>query len=92
LPLDTLIQTLVGVIVGIAGGIAIGAMAIAVPKASIWGAAILVLFFFLLYFGYFAIFEIIWNGQRLPASARRAFASSRIPAVLSRLRNPLAAT
>jgi uncharacterized RDD family membrane protein YckC len=63
LALDTLIQTLVGVIVGIAGAFAIGAMAIAMPKASMWGGAILILFFFLLYFGYFAIFEIIWNGQ-----------------------------
>ena len=33
------------------------------PSSSTWGVAILVLFYFTLYFGYFAIFEIIWNGQ-----------------------------
>jgi len=42
---------------------AIGAISVAMPRAAIWGFAILVLFFFLLYFGYFAFFEIIWNGQ-----------------------------
>lgn len=42
---------------------AIGAIAVVAPKVAVWGFAILVLFGFLLYFGYFAIFEIIWNGQ-----------------------------
>jgi uncharacterized RDD family membrane protein YckC len=63
LAFDTLIQTLVGLVVGIGGSVAVGALAVAYPKASVWGAAILVLFFFFLYFGYFALFEIIWNGQ-----------------------------
>jgi uncharacterized RDD family membrane protein YckC len=63
LALDTMIQTLVGVIVGVAGGIIIGLIDAAYPKASLWGTALLILFFFLLYFGYFAFFEIIWNGQ-----------------------------
>jgi uncharacterized RDD family membrane protein YckC len=61
--LDTLIQMLVGIVVGIAGSIALGAIAIGSPRASLWGFAVLVLFYFLLYFGYFAFFEIIWNGQ-----------------------------
>jgi uncharacterized RDD family membrane protein YckC len=63
LALDTLIQMLVGFIVGIGGSMVIAALAAAAPKSAVWGLAIMVLFFFLLYFGYFAFFEIIWNGQ-----------------------------
>jgi uncharacterized RDD family membrane protein YckC len=32
-------------------------------KTGIWLLALILLTFFLLFFGYFAIFEIIWNGQ-----------------------------
>src|SRR5260370_19675120 len=60
---DTLTKMLVGFIVGLGGSILIGVIAAAMPVASLWGFAILVLFFFFLYFGYFALFEIIWNGQ-----------------------------
>ena len=63
LAIDTLIQLAVGLVVGIGGSLAIGAMALVSPRVSLWGFAILVLFYFLLYFGYFAFFEIIWNGQ-----------------------------
>lgn len=63
LALDTLIQMLVGFIVGIGGGMLVAALTAVAPKSAIWGMAILVLFFFLLYFGYYAFFEIIWNGQ-----------------------------
>ncbi len=63
LALDTLIQMLVGFIALFGGIFVIGLISAAMPKAGIWGAAILILFFFLLYFGYFALFEIIWNGQ-----------------------------
>jgi uncharacterized RDD family membrane protein YckC len=63
LALDTLIQVLLGFIVGIGGTMAIGALAEVLPKSAMWGFALLVLFYFLLYFGYFAFFEIIWNGQ-----------------------------
>jgi len=63
LALDTLFQMAIGFVVGVAGSIAIGGMATVSPTASLWGLAILVLFYFLLYFGYFAIFEILWNGQ-----------------------------
>ncbi len=54
---------LVGFVAGIGGSIAIGLISAAVPTAGMWGFAVLILFFFLLYFGYFALFEIIWNGQ-----------------------------
>ncbi|HEX4545374.1 MAG TPA: RDD family protein [Candidatus Acidoferrum sp.] len=63
LALDALIQMLVGIVVGIGGGMALAAIAVGSPRASLWGVAVLVLFYFLLYFGYFAFFEIIWNGQ-----------------------------
>src|SRR6266568_8460254 len=63
LALDTLIQILVGFIVGVGGTMAIGALAAVLPKTAIWGFAFLIIFFFLLYFGYFSFFEIIWNGQ-----------------------------
>jgi uncharacterized RDD family membrane protein YckC len=33
------------------------------PKSSMWVGAFLILFYFLLYFGYYAFFEIVWNGQ-----------------------------
>ena len=63
LALDILIQTAIGIAAGIAGSFAIGGIAIIAPKVAMWSVAIMVLFYFLLYFGYFAIFEIVWNGQ-----------------------------
>jgi uncharacterized RDD family membrane protein YckC len=63
LALDTAIQVGIGLIGGIGGSLAIGALARFGSTVALWGAAALVLFFFLLYFGYFALFEIIWNGQ-----------------------------
>jgi len=33
------------------------------PKSAMWVGAFFILFYFLLYFGYYAFFEIIWNGQ-----------------------------
>jgi len=63
LALDTLIQVLVGLVVGITASFGISLISAASGLAGIWGVAILILFYFLLYFGYFALFEIIWNGQ-----------------------------
>jgi len=63
LALDTLIQIAVGLVVGIGAGFAIRGFSLLGPMAPQWVAAILLLFYFLLYFGYFALFEIIWNGQ-----------------------------
>lgn len=63
LTLDTLIQMGVGLVVGIAGIFGIGGLAKYWPSSSMWVAALMLLFYFLLYFGYFACFEIIWNGQ-----------------------------
>jgi uncharacterized RDD family membrane protein YckC len=60
---DALIQIVVGLVVGIGGGFSIAGLSRYWPSASMWGFAVLILFYFLLYFGYFAVFEIIWNGQ-----------------------------
>ena len=63
LALDTLIQAAVGMAV-IFVSIFIGAgLAAFSPRAGIWYLALLGLFYFALYFGYFAIFEAMWNGQ-----------------------------
>jgi len=61
--LDTLIQMAAGLVVGIAGGFSTAGLARLWPNSGVWAVAILLLFYFLLYFGYFAFFEIIWNGQ-----------------------------
>jgi uncharacterized RDD family membrane protein YckC len=59
---DTLLQILIGIgllfIMVIVG--------VALPdslKSGMWFLAIIVLAYFVLYFGYFTIFEVIWNGQ-----------------------------
>jgi len=59
---DTLIQ----ILIGIALVVCVAILGIAMPNSSnagIWFVALIVLGFFVLYFGYFAIFEAIWNGQ-----------------------------
>jgi uncharacterized RDD family membrane protein YckC len=63
LAIDVLIQIAIGIVVGIGGMFAIGAAITVAPKAGPWAGAILILFYFVLYFGYYAIFEIVWNGQ-----------------------------
>src|SRR5215469_5251513 len=66
LAIDTLIEALVVLvffialaifmpILGRAGGIG--------SLGPVWLAAVFLGFFFLIYFGYYAIFEIAWNGQ-----------------------------
>jgi len=60
---DMLIQILIGFVAGFGGSLLIGLVASAIPGAANWGFALLFLFFFLLYFGYYAFFEIFWNGQ-----------------------------
>lgn len=63
--IDTLIQTGVAlaiVIVVTVLGVS-GALAGWLRVGSAWMAAAVMASFFLLYFGYFAFFEIVWNGQ-----------------------------
>lgn len=59
---DTLLQILVGIgllIIFLIAGVAMPGAA----QTGIWFAAIIVIAYFLLYFGYFALFEVLWNGQ-----------------------------
>jgi uncharacterized RDD family membrane protein YckC len=59
---DTLLQILIGL--GLLGVlIAVGVALPGSAKTGIWFIAIIVLAYFALYFGYFAIFEALWNGQ-----------------------------
>jgi uncharacterized RDD family membrane protein YckC len=62
LAFDTLIQILLGIglfVIMVIVGVAIPASF----KTGIWFVAIIVLAYFVLYFGYFTIFEVMWNGQ-----------------------------
>jgi uncharacterized RDD family membrane protein YckC len=59
---DTLLQILIGI------GLVVIMVLVSVampnsPRTGMWFVALMVLIFFMLYFGYFAMFEIIWNGQ-----------------------------
>jgi uncharacterized RDD family membrane protein YckC len=63
LALDTAIQLAAAIILGVAGGFSIAGIAKLWPNSSMWGGAVLILLYFTLYFAYFALFEIIWNGQ-----------------------------
>ena len=61
---DTLIQIGIGlvalIVVGLLG--TVGVLS-AIRQSSVWLVAGLVILIFLLMYGYFAVFEIIWNGQ-----------------------------
>ena len=62
LAFDTLIQILLGIglfVIMVVVGVAMPSSA----KTGIWVVALIVLAYFVLYFGYFGIFEVIWNGQ-----------------------------
>jgi len=62
--LDTVIQGVAAILVGI--GLALLPARAAVPVPSLprlWGITIFVFVVFSVYFGYFAIFEAVWNGQ-----------------------------
>jgi uncharacterized RDD family membrane protein YckC len=61
--LDILIQIAVGGVVMLVLLIATFGVSLQSPNYGMWGIALLILFFFVLYFGYYAIFEIVWNGQ-----------------------------
>lgn len=60
--MDTIIQSGLTALGVVAYVLSFGAPLIG-QNGSIWLMAVLVLFGFVLYYGYFAIFEAIWNGQ-----------------------------
>jgi len=61
--IDILIQSGVA-IAALFGFIVISSgLSVVNSKAGLWVTAFILLFYFLLYFGYYAFFEIIWNGQ-----------------------------
>jgi len=62
LALDTLIQMSVFAIVGI-GSVTLAATLFAHTPDSMWVMASMLLAMFSLYYGYFAAFEALWNGQ-----------------------------
>lgn len=63
--IDTLIQIAVGVVVIVVVIVlgATGLMPRLFREGGVWLVAGLLIAMFLLYFGYFAFFEIVWNGQ-----------------------------
>src|SRR5579871_6843037 len=64
--IDSLIQTLVVIVFFIALAILLPLLGRAGGIGSLgglWAAAGFLVFFFMIYFGYYAIFEIVWNGQ-----------------------------
>jgi uncharacterized RDD family membrane protein YckC len=60
---DTLLQILVGIVAGVIGLFIVGAVNSIRKTGGIWTGAIFIIFYFLLYFGYYPFFEIMWNGQ-----------------------------
>jgi uncharacterized RDD family membrane protein YckC len=61
--IDTLIQIAVGIVIGIGGGMLLAFVESTHALSSLWIFAIAILFFLVLIYGYFAIFEAVWNGQ-----------------------------
>lgn len=61
--LDMLIQVLGWLLLAFLAELLLPPMARLVPRAWTWGAAFMLLVAFALYAGYYALFEILWNGQ-----------------------------
>ena len=67
LAVDTLIQAAAGLALFVIA-LALGVRGPKIPASRAWTLAIVVILWFLVQFGYFALFEALWNGQ-LQASA-----------------------
>jgi uncharacterized RDD family membrane protein YckC len=64
LALDTLIQAgAVVLLIAVGLGVGVWLSALNLPQARLWVAAAVIFAWFALNFGYFALFEAIWNGQ-----------------------------
>jgi uncharacterized RDD family membrane protein YckC len=62
LSIDTLLQSILYILGAFVLAFA-NPLTLGVFRAPTWGPALLVLFLFCIYWGYFAFFEIIWKGQ-----------------------------
>ncbi len=60
---DTAIQIIVGFLLILVVILAAPAFRSVGDKAAVWAFAGMIIAFFLIYYGYFAFFEAIWNGQ-----------------------------
>lgn len=60
---DTAIQVIVGFVLGLAAILSVPAFRSIGDRAAMWVFAGLIVVFFVIYYGYFAFFEAIWNGQ-----------------------------
>ncbi len=63
LAFDSVLQIAGLVVLGILSGLVSNTRIMRAPSAGVWLAAIVILAIFLLFYGYFAIFEAVWNGQ-----------------------------
>jgi uncharacterized RDD family membrane protein YckC len=61
--LDTLIQAVAFFVVFFSAGLILPTVTRWTPRAWTWVAAAIILSLFVLYSGYYALFEIFWNGQ-----------------------------
>jgi uncharacterized RDD family membrane protein YckC len=60
--LDTLLQIAAYIVLGVIAGL-VASIGILGVLGKQWGLAILLFIFFLVQFGYFSTFEVLWNGQ-----------------------------
>jgi len=65
LAIDTLVQTAIAIVLVIAAVVLTVFVGSVSESGGAWIAAIWIIAYFLLQFGYFAIFESIWNGQTI---------------------------
>ena len=63
LAFDSVLQIAAFVLLSILSGLVSNTAIMAAPSAGTWIAAIFILVSFVLFYGYFAIFEAVWNGQ-----------------------------
>lgn len=61
--IDVLIQSAVGLAGGLLFILLASGLAMVGSQVALWISALVVISYFLLYFGYYILFEVIWNGQ-----------------------------